>query len=169
MHAIRRLNPGEASLYRAIRLEALKESPEAFGSTYQSALERDDASWVAQADASARGEDRATFVVLTDRPVGLAALYRIPEHPDQGELLQMWIAPDLRGGSAAADLLDSVFQWASTRSFRIIRAEVTAGNGRAFRFYEKYGFRPVDPAGGGTILTKEVGQAAPSGGDEPSK
>lgn len=155
-------------LYRAIRLEALKESPEAFASTYESALERDDASWVAQADASAQGDDRATFVVVADRPVGVAALYRSAGHPDLGELIQMWISPDHRGGAVAAGLLDSVFKWASTRGFRTIRAEVTEGNWRAFRFYEKHGFKPVDPAGGGTILTKEVAPTASSGGDESS-
>jgi len=32
---IRQLTPGDAALYRSIRLEGLKESPEAFGSTFE--------------------------------------------------------------------------------------------------------------------------------------
>ena len=32
---LRQLTPGDAALYRGIRLEGLKESPEAFGSTFE--------------------------------------------------------------------------------------------------------------------------------------
>lgn len=156
MHTIRRLNPGEHAIYRNIRLEALKESPEAFATTYESALTRDDESWVDQADTAAQGGDRAIFLVLTDRPVGLAGLYRDSENPSNGELIQMWIAPDHRGGTAANNLLDYIFQWASKHSFTTIRAEVTDGNLRALRFYEKYGFQKIESSGG-TLLSKLVG------------
>jgi hypothetical protein len=49
-------------------------------------------------------------VVIEDRPVGLAALYRDEEDPNLGELFQMWVAPEVRGGSVAADLLFEVFR-----------------------------------------------------------
>lgn len=130
----------------------MRESPEAFLTTYESALERDDASWEAQADASAVGSDRATFIVLDGVPVGLVALYRVPEMPLMGELLQMWIAPSHRGTGVAAELLDHVFQWAVLHSFTSVRAEVTPGNIRALRFYEKHRFQLVSSEGGGSIL-----------------
>jgi len=158
MHTIRRLNVGEAPLYREIRLESLKESPEAFATTYESALKRDDSSWIEQADASAHGDDRATFVVLTDRPIGLAAVYRDPHQPLQGELVQVWIASAYRGTSVATELMDHLFEWASRHTFRTIRAKVTEGNLRARRFYEKYGFQPIASEGDGTLLTKKVEQ-----------
>ncbi len=156
MHTIRRLNVGEASLYRQIRLEALKESPAAFTTTYESALNRDHDSWVAQADGSAQGGDRATFLVLADRPIGLAGLYRDPDHPFRGELIQMWVSAECRGSLVAAELLNYIFEWASCNNFRSVRAQVTAGNSRAFRFYEKYGFRPLASEEGRAILIKEV-------------
>lgn len=140
MHTIRRLNLGEAMTYRLVRLEALRDSPAAFASTYESAMIRDDTSWVTQADSCAEGEDRAIFLVLEDGPVGLAALYRDACNPTVGELLQMWVAPSHRGKSVAVELLNPLFQWASVRSFGSIRAEVTPGNLRALRFYQKYGF-----------------------------
>lgn len=164
MHTIRRLNAGEAAIYRSLRLEALKDSPEAFATTYDSALHRDEDSWIEQADSSAQGEDRAVFLVLDDRPIGMAALYRDPENASSGELLQMWIASSYRGGSTAVDLLDHLFQWASEHGFSSIRAEVRPGNGRALRFYGKYGFRQV-ASSETTLLTKAVRrQAGPCGG-----
>ena len=159
MHVIRRLNVGEALLYRAVRLESLQDSPAAFLTTYEFASARDDESWVAQADASAQGSDRATFVVLADRPIGLGALYRDPDEPARGELIQMWVSADHRGTSLAAELLDHIFEWASRHRFCSIRAQVMAGNSRAFRFYEKYGFEPGASKDGHATLTKEVGPA----------
>jgi hypothetical protein len=66
----RRLNPGEGRLYRAVRLEALRESPGTFLSRYEDAVGRSDESWAEQADGGAAGSDRATFVSLGERPVG---------------------------------------------------------------------------------------------------
>ncbi|RYD19531.1 MAG: GNAT family N-acetyltransferase [Verrucomicrobiaceae bacterium] len=146
---IRRLNPGEADLYRSVRLESLKESPEAFASTYESALERSEESWRQQADASATGGDRATFVVLTDRPVGVAALYRNPEKSEEGEMIQVWVSPENRGSGIAADLMQAIFDWAAANGFLTIVAEVTPNNSKALRFYQKHGFVLVHPAAAG--------------------
>lgn len=154
MHTIRRLNPGEGFLYREVRLEALKDSPEAFSTSYESAQERDDQSWATQADASAEGGDRATFLVIADRVIGMAALYRDADVMKSGELVQMWIAPDYRGTSVSMDLLDHLFRWASQHGFETIHAGVTPGNLRALRFYEKYGFSRINSEEGDIRLEK---------------
>ncbi len=157
---IRRLNPGEAALYRSVRLESLKESPEAFASTYEAALERSEESWSQQADNSSTGSDRATFIILADHPVGVAALYRNPEKPDEGEMIQVWVSPEHRGGPLAGELMSALFQWASQNDFRIIMAEVTPDNSRALRFYEKHGFvqisQPAGSGGKGPILSLKI-------------
>lgn len=140
MRITRRLNTGEGHLYRAVRLDALHESPEAFSSGYEDAVARSDQSWAEQADSSATGSDRATFVAIEDQPVGLAALYRDENDTDVGELIQMWVAPDVRGGSVANDLLLEVFRWAHSNHFALVKAEVMKSNARALRFYEKFGF-----------------------------
>jgi len=149
---IRRLKLGEASLYRKVRLESLRESPEAFSSTYDSALQRSDDSWQEQADSSATGPDRATFLILDEGdPIGLAALYRKKEVPTEGELLQVWISPKLRGSQSAAGLMDAIFAWAESNGITTINAEVVSSNERALRFYRRYGFSDykVSTCGGG--------------------
>lgn len=112
MSIIRRLNLGEGQLYRAVRLEALLESPEAFSSRYEDAAARSNESWAVQSDSGATGANRAIFVILEDKAVGLAGLYRDQNDVGTGELIQMWVAPEKRGGSAAKDLLFEVFRWA---------------------------------------------------------
>lgn len=159
-YTVRRLNLGEADLYRSVRLESLRESPEAFASTYESALGRDDESWRAQADGSALGGDRATFIVFAGQPIGLGALYRDHDRPYEGELIQVWVSPEVRGGTVAIDLMSAIFDWAASNGFETVRAEVTPCNSRALRFYEKYGFvRIVTDTGSGEpnyMLTKRV-------------
>ena len=159
-YIVRRLNEGEADLYRSVRLEALRESPEAFATTYESALSRNGDNWVTQADASASGRDRAIFIVLADQPIGLGALYRDHGRPNEGELIQVWVSPEGRGGRVATDLMNTIFGWAASNGFETIRAEVTRNNSRALRFYEKHGFIRSDPANSSGepshILTKRV-------------
>jgi RimJ/RimL family protein N-acetyltransferase len=163
MSIIHRLNLGEGQFYRAVRLEALRESPDAFSSRYDDALARSDQSWADQADSSAMGSDRATFVAIMDQPVGLAALYRDENELDVGELIQMWVAPVVRGESTATDLLLEIFRWAGSNRFTLVKAEVMKSNGRAMRFYEKFGFSLSDEnhTASSVLLTRPVEQAAP--------
>ncbi|YCM43383.1 GNAT family N-acetyltransferase [Verrucomicrobiaceae bacterium 227] len=160
MAIIRRLDFGEELLYRSIRLESLRESPEAFSSQYADAVARSDESWTDQANASAAGSDRVTLIAFEEQAVGLAALYRDEEEPDVGELIQMWVAPEVRGGQVATNLLDEIFRWAGSHRFLRVKAEVMNNNARALKFYENYGFTASADASQhsttSVVLTKPV-------------
>ena len=147
MISIRRLRPGEARLYKELRLASLKESPWAFSSAYESAIHRTWESWCEQADSTATGTDRCTFVAFSDEsPVGIAALYRDQGNREEGEILQVWVSLDFRGGQLASELLKTVLLWGEENGIRRILATVTRGNYRALRFYSKYGFAPAHSA-----------------------
>jgi RimJ/RimL family protein N-acetyltransferase len=138
---IQRIRIGEADLFKRMRLASLRDAPYAFSSTYDAALRRSNESWQEQADLSAQGANKTTFFAFSDDvPVGIAALYRLPDYKETGELVQMWVAPEHRGKSIAWDLLGAVFRWASENNFRNVIARVTKGNDRAYKFYCKYGF-----------------------------
>lgn len=123
-------------------MEALKESPKAFSTSYEQALARSEESWVAQAESAVCGSDRAIFVAVEEaQPVGVAAVFRDDAATSEGELLQMWVAPSCRGKGVADQLLSALTQWAVAGSMKVINAEVTAGNDRALGFYQKHGFR----------------------------
>jgi hypothetical protein len=120
---------GEGELFRTIRLESLLESPSAFSSTYESALNRSSASWSDQADSSARASNRATFVAFAgDSPIGIAALYRNTEKVETGELLQVWVSSEYRSKGVALKIFDAVFHWAAVNDSRTIVASVAKGN-----------------------------------------
>src|SRR5256712_12394750 len=65
--SVRRLGPEDWQLYRRVRLDALKEAPYAFGSTYEREVEFDDATW------RRRGVDRVPFIAEGDGVVAGAA------------------------------------------------------------------------------------------------
>lgn len=161
MPKIRRLQIGEADLFKQIRLRSLQEAAYAFSSTYESALQRSEESWREQSDSTARGPDRAAFIAFSDEePIGIAALYRLEDRTDVGKLLQVWVAPEHRGRGIAEDLMDAIFEWASKNNFHTILSRVRDGNTRAQQFYIKYGFSNSDkfssPDFVGVCLVKDV-------------
>jgi len=136
---------------------ALKDAPYAFPSTYESAIERSAESWQEQADHTAFGTDRATFIAFSDKaPIGMAALYRREDRAGSGELLQVWISPKYRGTPVIWNLMDTVFKWAAENNFREIIAGVTKANTRALKFYSRYGFSVMKESSEGVYLVKEV-------------
>jgi len=159
---VRRIRVGEGQLFKQLRLASLHESPSAFSSTYESAQLRTAESWAEQADSTARGSDRSTFIAFSDElPIGIAALYRAEEGADTGLLLQVWVAPEYRSKGVAVDLLHALFQWARQNGFRAVVARVAKDNARALTLYRNYGFGPSQqPFPGGpaeaVILTKAV-------------
>jgi len=160
MILVRRIQIGEGDLFKRMRLTSLCESPAVFVSTYESALNRSSDSRSHQADNTAQGSDRATFIAFSgDSPIGIAALYRDKERMDIGEVFQVWVIPEYRSKGVAVDIMDAVFRWAGENGFRAIRATITKGNERASRFYRKYGFNVLDGAsleGPDPVLIKEV-------------
>jgi ribosomal protein S18 acetylase RimI-like enzyme len=147
MITVRRIRTGEALLFKQMRLASLRESPSAFSSTFESAQLRSPESWSEQADSTAQGSDRTTFIAFSgDSPIGIMALYKAGEGAGVGELLQVWVSPEYRGQGVAVDLMDAVFQWAAENGFRTVVAAVAKSNVRALQFYRKNGFEPADKA-----------------------
>jgi ribosomal protein S18 acetylase RimI-like enzyme len=133
---IRRAESGDESLLLKIRLEALSEAPEAFGSTLDRERARTPADWQKWLSPS------ATFVLETATgPEGIVA--GVPDSTDPAvvHLMAMWVHPALRGSGAASALVQSVLAWAEGRDASSVRLEVIEGNDRARRLYERHGFR----------------------------
>ncbi len=163
MISIRRVRPGEGKLFKELRLASLKESPSAFSSTYESAINRSWESWCEQSDSTATGTDRCTFLAFSDEsPVGIAAVYRDKDKKEEGELLQVWVSPDFRGGPLASKLLGAVLRWCDENGIRRVLARVTRVNDRALKFYRKYGFESADSApcdGAGNLVFVRTARA----------
>lgn len=135
---IRRARAADWQALRDIRLAALAADPDAFGSTLERELGFGEAEWRDRTGTSAN-----FLAVDAGRPVAIAAGYLDPEccAPDERLLVSMWVEPASRGRGVAAQLVDAVLAWALADGAQALKLQVTVGNDRARRLYERLGFR----------------------------
>ena len=136
---IRRVTNSEWEAMRDVRLRALADSPDAFGTTHAEALERPDEWWRERTTLSAESDEQAMVLAWDgDRAVGLAGVFAAE---DGWLVISMWVDPRVRGRGVGRSLLDAVVAWAREHADRPIRLSVTDGNDATRRLYERYGFR----------------------------
>ena len=125
---------------RDIRLEALRDAPTAFGSTYEQETERGEAHW---RDRIARGGTFLAFVpeVSATEPSGLIGGYQ--EDPVTVELVSMYVRPRARGRGVGEALVATVIDWAGNRKAECVHLWVTETNAPARALYERCGFAPT--------------------------
>ncbi|MEZ4501716.1 MAG: GNAT family N-acetyltransferase [Dehalococcoidia bacterium] len=138
---VRRVRAEEWPALREIRLQALLDTPTAFGSTHAVEVAFDDAVWIERAGGGASDEDRATFVVEQEGAlVGLATGLAHDPVEDEGTLVGMFVVPELRGRGASDGLVRAVAAWARSLDLVRLRAWVTESNAPAIALYRRHGF-----------------------------
>jgi GNAT superfamily N-acetyltransferase len=137
----------EWEIYKQLRLRALAESPEAFGSTLAKEQDRTDAEWSNRLLESQDSDWNYPVVAEVNQEPGGLAWGRIEQdNPEQANLYQMWVAPEVRGLGAGQMLLQAVIAWARARNACCLELGVTVRDSPAMRLYTRAGFEPVgDP------------------------
>ena len=134
---IKRLAADEGLRLRTIRLRALVDAPDAFGTTYDEAAAQPLDSWTAQL------QEIATFVaVVNGEDVGLVRGARDDLQPDAAWLISMWVSPEVRGQSVGEALIDAVVEWARISGARRVLLDVGDHNQPAIALYARKGFEP---------------------------
>jgi GNAT superfamily N-acetyltransferase len=161
MVVVRRFGHDEWRLYRDLRLRALHDSPDAFGSTYAHEVRRSDDDWAARLSRGASSLVELPLVAEADsQPAGLAWARVEEEPPAAVHLYQMWVAPEYRKQGVGRALLDVAIDWARSSTAGTLVLDVTVGNAAAARLYERAGFTPIgDPRPlrpGSTVLSQSM-------------
>ena len=158
MSRIRPLLADDWQLYRSLRLRALRDSPDAFGSTFVAERQRTDADWQARAhQAAARASDAAWFALTgmgqasahsVDHVHHESAANELHANPDGSQacglvwcqraadqaglalLFQMWVAPEARACGAGAALLNAAIDWAQAGGATHMRLGATVAQGQ---------------------------------------
>ena len=150
MIATRVLSGEDWRVWRALRLTALAEAPDAFGSTL--------ASWQGSGDSEQRWRARLAAVPfnvvaeLDGQAVGMAS--GTPPEAGGVELLSMWVAPDARGRGVGELLLREVARWALSQRAERLVLRVYTSNEHAISLYRRSGFSDA-----GIIKARSAGRA----------
>jgi GNAT superfamily N-acetyltransferase len=141
---VRALDADEWRVYRGLRLRALADAPDAFGSTLAEEEGRRDAEWSGRLASGADHRANLPLVAeLRGEPIGLAWGRIERANPGVAALYQMWVAPTHRRLGAGQMLLEAVIVWARARNAAYLTLGVTCGDSSARRLYERVGFRPL--------------------------
>jgi len=141
---IRRLRAGEGERLRELRLRALRDAPDAFAESLDTAQAAGAPYWDAFADASEAASERVTMIAVEDgRWLGMGAAFLEPERADIVGVVAMWVDPSARGARVGHRLLDALLDWGRARGAARAELWVTEGNARAEAGYRSYGFEPT--------------------------
>jgi ribosomal protein S18 acetylase RimI-like enzyme len=139
MTELRTAGAGDWRAMRDIRLDALREAPYAFASTYDREAAYPEQTW--QERAAAGNSILAYRPESGDRPVGLVAAIELV--PGELELVSMWVRPETRGQQVGSALVEAVMEYARARPVPRVHLWVTETNKAARRLYERCGFTPT--------------------------
>lgn len=137
---IRSLAPSDWELKRRLRLAALSDSPQAFGSSHEREAGYSETDWRLW---PINGVFFAAFAG-DERALGIAAGYREPSSPAVARLISMWVAPEARRLGVAGHLTDAVIAWARLQGAERLELEVAPGNDAAMQAYLRSGFILTD-------------------------
>jgi GNAT superfamily N-acetyltransferase len=161
MVLVRETTAGDWQALRDIRLEALRDAPTAFASTYEREALRGQEHW---RDRIARGGTFLAYLpeVNAAEPAGLIGGYQ--EDPATVQLVSMYVRPRARGRGVGEALVATVLDWARTRKATHVRLWVTETNAPALALYERCGFAltgerqpvPSHPSLGEVAMTRPL-------------
>ena len=139
---IRRLEAADVSAYRALRLRALREHPEAFTSSYEEDAVQP-AAFTAQRLAS---PDFAAWGAFEGAELyGMLALERErrAKNRHKATVVGMYVAPEVARQGVGRALLDALVAHARAVGVESLVLTVTDGNGDAQQLYAGAGFHSI--------------------------
>ena len=137
---IRRLVPEDALSYRALRIRALWEFPEAFTSSYQDEEQRPE-----EASQIRLGSEHSMFWGAFEggQLCGMVGLERETraKNRHKGTVVGMYVSQEYFGTGMGRALMDALLAVARQEGIELLVLTVTEGNSVATTFYEAFGFR----------------------------
>jgi ribosomal protein S18 acetylase RimI-like enzyme len=141
MVTVRETTMEEWESLRNIRLKALQDAPDAFGSTYDEQAVLKEADW---RHTVSRGGTFLAYVPEDDETEPAGVVCGLQEQPGTVELTHMWVRPEARGDGVGEALVAAVVRWASARNAASVHLWVFETNEYARKLYERCGFSPTE-------------------------
>ncbi|MEZ6044858.1 MAG: GNAT family N-acetyltransferase [Planctomycetaceae bacterium] len=156
---IHRFTPEEWRIYKQLRLSALKEDPDAFGSRWEKWVLEPDSWWESQ---TLRAHDTLQNLIraeVNNAPAGLACGVIEEEDLHKAHVYQFWVDPCYRSQGVGKRMLDEIISWARQKNADSLELHVTCGDRPAARLYARAGFRVTgepEPIREGSIILEQT-------------
>jgi ribosomal protein S18 acetylase RimI-like enzyme len=139
--SVRELGPSDAEVFWNLRLRALREEPESFGSSYEESLNTP----LSEAAKRLESSDEA-FVLGAEAPhlVGMVGFYRRPglKSRHKGTIWGMYVAAESRGQGAGRALLEAAIERAlGIPGLEEVLLRVVTNKAHARHLYLSSGFK----------------------------
>jgi ribosomal protein S18 acetylase RimI-like enzyme len=139
MIEVRAARPDEWRRVRDLRLRALADSPDAFGSAVERERAHAKREWLRWISGWERAVNRLVVAVDGDEWIGMAVGSRTGGD-ERAHLYAMWVDPRARRAGIGRRLVEAVLAWARDQGATEIELGATAINRGALEFYKGLGF-----------------------------
>jgi len=133
---IRKLTTDDFEIWKALRLEAVKDYPESFGESYENIVEQD-IKWFEQSL-----KNGTIFVYEKDNQIiGLVGTFSMQpgNMTHRATLFGLYVQPEQRQKGIAGELVEHVISFVA-KTHKQIHLTVTTNNNAAIDLYKKHGF-----------------------------
>ncbi len=139
---IREARETDVEGFRALRLEALRNHPEAFGSDY-AVNEKQPLEFWAGRLRGLGNTGMIYFATEHERLIGMSAIWRgdSPKTQHSAQITSVYVQPEWRGAQLAAKLIETCLDWARLQQITIAKLAVVSTNTAAIRSYSSCGFK----------------------------
>ena len=117
MVMIRAVCVEDVAQLKAVRLEALGESPSAFGSTYAAESRLAESEWVARATPDVSGRSITFLADDGETPCGIVRGWLDDRVETTACVQSMWVAPGQRRLGVGQQLIDAVADWCAGEAY----------------------------------------------------
>ena len=142
---IRALVESDFARFKALRLDALKSDPDAFGETLEDASRLTDDEWAEKLSRTLSSGDTIFVAEDGDEFVGMCGVGEDRTRRGHGFVWGVFVKKPRRKSGAGSRLMDAAEGWAEGRGFKGVNGWVAAPNDEAIKFYRGRGYEVGEP------------------------
>jgi ribosomal protein S18 acetylase RimI-like enzyme len=140
-----KLEPSQWNEYKTLRLRALQEEPQAFGSSYAENVSKPDSYWVERLEDVQQGKNWLVFAKEGEKLLGMMGGFRKNEDPqDTVNVIAVYVAKEARGKGVSKKLMKALLdEFEKIANITKVKLSVNKQQIPAVKLYEGFGFKVV--------------------------
>lgn len=135
------INKDDWKKYRDIRLEALKEDADAFGSSYNEYKDKDDLYWENKASLLEEKNGKSFICVVLDDNNFMSIGGAYQDENNEWNIVAIYTKKEFRGLGAGSLLFEKILEELNNREVKKVFLKVNAKRDSAVSLYKKFGFK----------------------------